>query len=1327
MKHPSVKLGWRVPEPIKAGSEILRGVLIISAKELSESEMRAMKTKSKKSAMRSHAAATEQCKEKDVRKAKLRHDRMPGYIAPGTQQGITFQIRVPEKVGGTFKSAHASISFQLTANVHVSLGKEMFVLQHPISVSLFELVQIRAATKIASPYGLAPNPFSVANTGANVSLPSTSVGTKSSASSTLSSSPAIAARDKRPSGVRFVIPKPNSVLGTAAVKPYNLWGLGTSTNNSGNSHGRGHGHGEYDSRDHRQHRSSKQRRGSVYTTSHIVGSTYSDLSAKDKNGLGILHTIARTTEATSHCMTTANRQPSSPEDEMVMTQEEQYRVFRQQYQHYQQQSQLQQQQQQRQQHGHPSRQNHGSQPRSARCDNSSVLRKESYNANMDEVGFGAHIDKSVAAAGDNVTLNMFVVKSDLMKVVDIKVSLVETIQIFSLLEHENGESVVVSPIVSRAQTFPPTGCCSGEAEKVLEGAELTLTSTPKPRRKLVETHVVKIAKDYVPACAEESHANGNHLKGYYEDYEDSRTAKSLSVYKLGMRIPETALTILDRELFKVEYMFVIKFFFKGRVGAFLELPIEIVSQYNHNRISTISGAISCVSDSLQIVLPPVPILANHSDSCQPALVLDSVSDAIVSSHASMANTSAAYAMNAAKRQGLSAQDRQDTIKNMSMVEAPVEPFIQDLKNRNATKQDPSIIKSEDSSASSRDEIPATQASGSGNSGLKKTIGAVPNISLPGNSNAKGGSLHLVRENPSSYRSQKMIATDDDNADVSQARSQLTRANMEHHSSHEALRKIYVDDKESRMDVSKTNSATQSTSSKPAESQSDIVPKIVINKPFCSSTQQVSQKQTTGPNGTSAAQCSARSLNPVIASPGLDATTAATVMIVSPTLPLLFDLTSAALPTSLPSDVADFRANLSKRCSSSAGSRTSSDSSMSAIQSTGPSFNKSEAAKRGGTGAGTSHNGVTDQRQLLQDQQTISGNILFKNDDGNGIVAKIAKSLSSPLLRSRTNSNSPNGSSMDLSVSSQQQLSAFTLAATTLSALTLFSSVGHASIRQDFAAQNGGRGKGVKRTIEPHKALSPPRPLKTCLKRRQLSPSDPQNPHSLFRNSPSRCGANSLSVSQSVGTKKKVTFAKGSTPMPSPSASQVFIVGAGSSTTNTYNENIQFRHAGLPSFSTSNTIAGTGASIQPIVTNQSDHCRHNTFTTRSPNSVSPRSRIHHPFDSHPSRLSPLEKQHLDSQNQNSGAAYPQRESRTPRTQQRGHESEAEVEKDETTDEEDDDDVNDEYDDEDDDDEGENKETEEQRIERRRQARIAWLAKYGDALKQVYGAVPELPPI
>lgn len=159
-------------------------------------------------------------------------------------------------------------------------------------------------------------------------------------------------------------------------------------------------------------------------------------------------------------------------------------------------------------------------------------RKDSTDG-LDEVGFGAHIDKSVAAAGENVTMDMFVVKSDVMKVVDIKVSLVETIQIFSLLGHDSA-CAVVSPIAGRAHVFD-----NSNHQHLGAGTEAGAGAGSK--RKLVETHMVKIAKAYVPAQAEESHANDNHLKGYYEDYEDARTTKSLSMFKLGMRIPVSLL------------------------------------------------------------------------------------------------------------------------------------------------------------------------------------------------------------------------------------------------------------------------------------------------------------------------------------------------------------------------------------------------------------------------------------------------------------------------------------------------------------------------------------------------------------------------------------------------------------------------------------------------------------------------------------------------------------------------------------------------------------------------------------------------------------------
>lgn len=280
-------------------------------------------------------------------------------------------------------------------------------------VSLFELVQIRAATKIASPHDLSP-----------AKNPSNSV---------------------KQSSVRFVIPKANSVLGTAAVRPYSLWGLGPATSShssnsqDSNSHGYRKYHHSHNSR-HRYHHTASSSVVATNATPAPAGSIQQSRTAGDDATL----TFKRT-----------RFQDACQEDQQQIT-----------------------------------RPKHSA-------------RQASLDGSIDEVGFGAHIDKSVAAAGDNVTLDMFVVKSDLMRVVDIKVSLVETINTYSFLHLHDG--------------------------------------TGHPERKLVETHVIKIAKDYVPAQAEESHANDNHLKGYYEDYEDIRTAKSLSIYKLGMRIPVSSI------------------------------------------------------------------------------------------------------------------------------------------------------------------------------------------------------------------------------------------------------------------------------------------------------------------------------------------------------------------------------------------------------------------------------------------------------------------------------------------------------------------------------------------------------------------------------------------------------------------------------------------------------------------------------------------------------------------------------------------------------------------------------------------------------------------
>jgi hypothetical protein len=76
VKHPSVKLDWKVPEPIKAGGEVLRGVLIITAKELLEAEVKAAvksKNGSGKKGKSESGSAGKQKKPKQDRNVWIEH------------------------------------------------------------------------------------------------------------------------------------------------------------------------------------------------------------------------------------------------------------------------------------------------------------------------------------------------------------------------------------------------------------------------------------------------------------------------------------------------------------------------------------------------------------------------------------------------------------------------------------------------------------------------------------------------------------------------------------------------------------------------------------------------------------------------------------------------------------------------------------------------------------------------------------------------------------------------------------------------------------------------------------------------------------------------------------------------------------------------------------------------------------------------------------------------------------------------------------------------------------------------------------------------------
>ncbi|KAG0290318.1 hypothetical protein BGZ96_006187 [Linnemannia gamsii] len=993
-------------------------------------------------------------------------------------------------------------------------------------------------------------------------------------------------------------------------------------------------------------------------------------------------------------------------------------------------------------------------------------RKDSTDG-LDEVGFGANIDKSVAAAGENVTMDMFVVKSDVMKVVDIKVSLVETIQIFSLLDYE-GACAIVSPIVGRTHVF------NNNHQHQHQFGRTGGAGAGSSKRKLVETHMVKIAKAYVPAQAEENHANDNHLKGYYEDYEDARTTKSLSMYKLGMRIPETALTIQDRDLFKVDYMFVIKFFFKGRMGAFLELPIEIVSQYNHNRISTISGAISCVSNSVQIALPPVPILIKRNDGAATP---------------SGATTSAAVT-EVEENQG-------DTVEEIEDGAAPVTYSADDeghVQTSEEEKKGGDVSRSQGAEEIQASSVVIQNVKDVTSPDSDLSLIAISGVNLTNTSHNLDPSSQDISafihtssstaaegqvDNESSqfedpYNQQPTGPTDDD-TDIQMteeegilASSRLSKAEFAACANRQVGLTVA---RYNQMSSTGTTSSTATTTvpvpakelkratSKHASTTTSggveaKVPKIVIEN----------VKLRSGPNGPAASSSASTSS----ATSTTTTTTTTTTTVISPALPILFDLTSAALPTPSPSTVSPpilaplvIPRNSAgptpmlmtpgvRRSSMGAGTGTTTGTFLPVADTITHSNSFPRSAKdtelhppkllplRQGTNTSiySFSSREDDHRHHTEAESSKSSG---------GLVAKIAKSLSSPLLRSRTGTNniSPNGSQANLPIfmvsPQNQQSSAFTLAATTLSALTLLSSVGQAAVSSE--------GKKV-----PLSTLPPARPLKSCIKKQSRS---------------------------STRARKKVTFAKGLTPVPSPTGSQVmlsepivlepfkyksqnqypatvaFSASSSSSISSSSSSGMAINAGGMYSAqdlsvtarpnsrvtAATSPIAATARPMATVPTNS--HQQHYlpqqqqitpsqgqilTGTTKSPNSASPRARMHHPFDSHPSRLSPLEKKHLDfqiTQDLKSSSSPRGRTAASKDLSSSDIEHDEDEEEEDENEEEEEEEGEEEY--EEDDEEEDDQETEEERIERRKQVRIAWLAKYGDAFKQVYGAVPELPPL
>lgn len=860
-------------------------------------------------------------------------------------------------------------------------------------------------------------------------------------------------------------------------------------------------------------------------------------------------------------------------------------------------------------------------------------------------------------------------------------------------------------------------------------------------------------------------------------------------------------------------MFVIKFFFKGRMGAFLELPIEIVSQYNHNRISTISGAISCVSNSVQIALPPVPILIKRNDSVTTSSTtttsaavaeLDENQRAAVEGIEVGAAPATYIADDEGHVQTGEEEKGGDVSGSQGAEEIPASSVVlQNVKGITPTDFDPSPIAtsgvnltntsqsvdpSQDTSASiDRSSFTATEERVDNELNQFQC----PSKKHPADSPNDDIDIRMMEEEGilTSSRLSKAEFTACASRQVGLTVARYNKMSSTGTTSGTATTTALVPAKELKRPTSKPASLTISSG---VESK---VPKIVIEN----------VKIRFGPNGPADSSSTSTSSS----TSSTTTTTTTTTTVISPALPILFDLTSAALPTPAPSTVSPpIPAPLVIPRNSASptpflmtpGVRSSSigtgpDTTTGSFLPVADTITHSNSFPRS---AKDTELHPPKLLPLRQGTNTSIYSFSSREDDyrhhteaessksSGGLVAKIAKSLSSPLLRSRTGANniSPNGSQANLPIAmvspQNQQSSAFTLAATTLSALTLLSSVGQAAVSSE--------GKKV-----PLSNLPPARPLKSCIKK-QSRPST--TARSLVLNTRNLnvgaggqharvVGGGTLSATPGQGqqhtsntNRKKVTFAKGLTPVPSPTGSQVmlsepitlehftyknqnqhpatvaFSASSSSSTSSSSSSeatamNVSRMYSAQSLSTTARPNPGVAAATAPITAtvrpmapvlnhpHQQDHlpqqqqAAHSqgqilTGTTKSPNSASPRARMHHPFDSHPSRLSPLEKKHLDFQITHLKSSSSPRGHTTASKDLSSNDIELDEDEEEKNENEEEEDGEEEYEEEDDEEE-DDQETEEERIERRKQVRIAWLAKYGDAFKQVYGAVPELPPL
>jgi len=108
-KHPAVKVNWKVPEPIKAAGETLRGFLIITAKDLS-SELKTAAAEAAAGVVgKSHHGTARKIKGKDKCRVSPAVAESDGMLSPGRAKSRTGKRSKSNRESSIVKVEHIEI------------------------------------------------------------------------------------------------------------------------------------------------------------------------------------------------------------------------------------------------------------------------------------------------------------------------------------------------------------------------------------------------------------------------------------------------------------------------------------------------------------------------------------------------------------------------------------------------------------------------------------------------------------------------------------------------------------------------------------------------------------------------------------------------------------------------------------------------------------------------------------------------------------------------------------------------------------------------------------------------------------------------------------------------------------------------------------------------------------------------------------------------------------------------------------------------------------------------------------------------------------------